>query len=69
MLYGSLRSRSYSKPLSYEFARILEMLGCDVRVFDPSGLPIHGDGTDQHPKVKEHGGPGGAFQVEEHART
>lgn len=53
VLYGSLRSRSYSQLLSYEFARILELLGCDVRVYNPSGLPMKDDASDQHPKVQE----------------
>ncbi|GAX77360.1 hypothetical protein CEUSTIGMA_g4806.t1 [Chlamydomonas eustigma] len=53
VLYGSLRERSYSKLLAYEYARIFELLGCEVRVFNPSGLPMQGDGTDQHPKVQE----------------
>lgn len=51
VLYGSLRARSYSKLLSYEFARILEGLGCDVRVFDPAGLPLKDDASEGHPKV------------------
>eukprot|EP00877_Chromochloris_zofingiensis_P010341 jgi/Chrzof1/5560/Cz16g07170.t1 len=53
VLYGSLRERSYSKLLSYEFARILEFLGCDVRVYDPRGLPMKDETSDDHPKVQE----------------
>jgi len=53
VLYGSLRERSYSKLLAYEYARIFELMGCDVRVFNPSGLPMHGDTSEQHPKVQE----------------
>lgn len=53
VLYGSLRERSYSRLLSYEFARILEHLGCEVRVFDPRGLPVQGPDDVQHPKVQE----------------
>lgn len=45
--------RSYSKLLSYEASRILFRLGCDVRVFDPSGLPIKDDVQHSHPKVQE----------------
>lgn len=30
VLYGSLRTRSFSRFLAYEFARILEYLGCEV---------------------------------------
>ncbi|GAB7347286.1 hypothetical protein MBLNU459_g3372t1 [Dothideomycetes sp. NU459] len=43
VLYGSLRARSYSKLLALEAARVLWRLGCDVRVFDPAGLPVKGD--------------------------
>ena len=31
VLYGSLRTRSYSRLLSFEFARLLESLGAEVR--------------------------------------
>ncbi|CAL8465693.1 g5229 [Coccomyxa elongata] len=53
ILYGSLRNRSYSRLLAYEFARILDLLGAEVRVFDPSGLPIKDDASEAHPKVVE----------------
>ncbi|KAM3078882.1 hypothetical protein ACMFMF_003812 [Clarireedia jacksonii] len=53
VLYGSLRKRSYSKLLALEASRILFRLGCDVRVFDPSGLPVKDDDQHQHPKVQE----------------
>ncbi|KAK4152461.1 flavoprotein-like protein [Chaetomidium leptoderma] len=53
VLYGSLRSRSYSKLLAYEASRILFRLGCDVRVYDPSGLPVKDDQQHDHPKVQE----------------
>ncbi|KAH8747622.1 flavoprotein-like protein [Diaporthe sp. PMI_573] len=53
VLYGSLRSRSYSRLLAYESARILFRLGCDVRVFDPKGLPVKDDEQHMHPKVQE----------------
>ena len=53
MLYGSLRQRSYSRLLTLECARILFRLGCDVRVFDPSGLPVKDDVQHDHPKVQE----------------
>ncbi|KAK2685392.1 hypothetical protein QWA68_015971 [Fusarium oxysporum] len=39
VLYGSLRSRSYSRLLAYEASRILFRLSYDVRVYDPAGLP------------------------------
>ncbi|KAK4101129.1 arsenate resistance ArsH [Parathielavia hyrcaniae] len=53
VLYGSLRTRSYSKLLAYEASRILFRLGCDVRVYDPSGLPVKDDQQHDHPKVQE----------------
>lgn len=53
VLYGSLRKRSYSKLLAYEISRILHRLGCDVRVYDPRGLPVKDDEQHDHPKVQE----------------
>jgi arsenic resistance protein ArsH len=53
VLYGSMRSRSYSRLLAFECARILFRLGCDVRVFDPSGLPVKDDVQHDHYKVQE----------------
>ncbi|KAL2071500.1 hypothetical protein VTL71DRAFT_12735 [Oculimacula yallundae] len=53
VLYGSLRSRSYSKLLAFEASRILFRLGCDVRVYDPAGLPMKDDSQHDHPKVQE----------------
>ncbi|RYP09701.1 hypothetical protein DL764_001127 [Monosporascus ibericus] len=53
VLYGSLRTRSYSCLLAYEAARILFRLGCDVRVYDPAGLPQKDDVRHSHPKVQE----------------
>lgn len=35
------------------FCRILDLLGADVRVFDPTGLPIKDDASEAHPKVVE----------------
>ncbi|KAJ3043117.1 hypothetical protein HDV00_005731 [Rhizophlyctis rosea] len=53
VLYGSLRERSYSRLLAFEFARILDRLGADVRVFNPEGLPVKDDRSQDHPKVRE----------------
>jgi arsenic resistance protein ArsH len=53
MLYGSLRRRSYSRFLTHEARRVLEAMGAEVRLFDPSGLPLVSDDADQHPKVLE----------------
>jgi hypothetical protein len=44
---------SYSKLLAFEVCRILWRLGCDVRVYDPSGLPMKDDVQQTHPKVQE----------------
>lgn len=53
VLYGSLRRRSYSRLVAFEASRILFRLGCDVRVFDPEGLPVKNDSDISHPKVRE----------------
>lgn len=53
MLYGSLRERSYSKLLTIEAARLLEMMGAEVKVFDPLDLPQPDTAPDSHPKVQE----------------
>ena len=53
MLYGSLRERSYSRFMTQEAARILSHFGAEVKIFDPSGLPLVGDTDEQHPKVQE----------------
>ena len=52
MLYGSLRARSYSRFLTMEAKRLLEAFGADVRVFNPSGLPLPDDAPPEHPKVQ-----------------
>lgn len=53
VLYGSLRRRSYSQLVAFEACRILFRLGCDVRVFDPKGLPVKDDIDHGHSKVQE----------------
>ena len=53
LLYGSLRERSYSKLLTLEAARLLVAMGGEVRVFDPTGLPLPDAAPDTHPKVQE----------------
>ncbi|KAH7309729.1 flavoprotein-like protein [Stachybotrys elegans] len=53
VLYGSLRSRSYSKLTAFEAARILHRLGCDVRIFNPSKLPIRDSVPAEHEAVQE----------------
>lgn len=53
MLYGSVRERSYSRLATEEAARLLTAMGADVRIFNPSGLPLPDDAADTHPKVME----------------
>ncbi len=52
LLYGSLRDRSYSRLATEEAARILNYLGADTRIFDPSQLPLPDQVKgDDHPAV------------------
>jgi arsenic resistance protein ArsH len=53
LLYGSLRPRSFSRLLTQEAARLLEAMGGEARIYDPSGLPLPDDAPDSHPKVQE----------------
>lgn len=53
MLYGSLRERSYSRLTTEEAARLLTAMGAEVKVFNPSGLPLPDDAPETHPKVAE----------------
>lgn len=53
MLYGSLRERSFSRLAAEEAARILEAFGCEVRFFNPEGLPQPDAAPDTHPKVTQ----------------
>ncbi|MGZ8304800.1 MAG: arsenical resistance protein ArsH, partial [Telluria sp.] len=53
MLYGSLRERSFSRFLTEEAARILEHFGAEVKIFDPTELPMAGSVPETHPKVVE----------------
>lgn len=53
LLYGSLRTRSYSRLLTEEAARLLRALGGETRIFDPTGLPLADGAPDDHPKVME----------------
>ena len=52
ILYGSLRSRSYSRFLAEEAARLLRWFGCEVQLFDPSGLPLPDDTEADHPRLQ-----------------
>src|SRR5690606_31951631 len=53
ILYGSLRETSYSRLLAEESGRLLEQFGCEVRIFDPRGLPLPDAEPATHPKVQE----------------
>jgi len=52
LLYGSLRERSYSRLLTLEAARLLIAMGGEVRVFDPTGLPLPDAAPETHPQVQ-----------------
>jgi arsenic resistance protein ArsH len=53
ILYGSLRTVSYSRLLAQETGRLLEHFGCEVRIFDPTDLPLPDAEPVSHPKVQE----------------
>lgn len=53
VLYGSLRPTSFSRYGAYEFARLLDLLGCDVRIYNPRGLPVRDPALETEPKVQE----------------
>jgi arsenic resistance protein ArsH len=53
LLYGSLRERSFSRLLTEEAARLLELMGCEARIFDPRDLPLPDATGPDHPKVQE----------------
>ena len=53
ILYGSVRERSYSRFAAEEAGRLLTAMGAEVKLFNPSGLPLPDDAPDTHPKVTE----------------
>jgi arsenic resistance protein ArsH len=53
MLYGSVRKRSFSRLLTLEAARLLQLMGAEVRIFHPDGLPLPDATPEDHPKVRE----------------
>ncbi len=54
LLYGSLRERSFSRLATEEAARLLMLFGAEVRIFDPSDLPLPDQvAGDDHPAVHE----------------
>jgi arsenical resistance protein ArsH len=53
VLYSTLRPAGFSRLVSYECARLIEGLGADVRVFNPSGIPVRDPALQDHDKVVE----------------
>jgi arsenical resistance protein ArsH len=53
LLYGSLRTRSFSRLATEEAARILWRFGAETKTFNPSGLPLPDAAEPSHPKVQE----------------
>lgn len=53
LLYGSLRERSFSRLLVEEAERLLQAMGAETKIFNPSGLPLPDDAPESHPKVQE----------------
>lgn len=54
LLYGSLRDYSFSRLAAEEAARILDKMGAETRVFNPTGLPLFDENSSaDHPKVQE----------------
>lgn len=53
LLYGSLRERSFSRLVVEESARLLNKMGAETKIFNPTGLPLPDDEPAEHPKVQE----------------
>jgi len=53
LLCGSLRTRSFSRLMSLEAARVLNRFGAETRIYNPSGLPLPDDQDETHHKVRE----------------
>ncbi|MDO6746601.1 arsenical resistance protein ArsH [Gilvimarinus sp. 1_MG-2023] len=53
LLYGSLRKTSFSRLVTEEAQRLLDHMGAETRIFNPSGLPLPDDAEADHPKVVE----------------
>jgi arsenic resistance protein ArsH len=53
LMYGSVRARSFSRLLAEEAGRLLTVMGAEVRIFNPTGLPLPDDAPDTHTKVQE----------------
>jgi arsenical resistance protein ArsH len=53
VLYGSLRTNAYSYQLAQEVVRFLQHFGAEVRLFDPTELPVFDGENLDHPKVHQ----------------
>lgn len=53
LLYGSLRTRSFSRLVVMEAARLLEVMGAETKIFHADGLPLPDSEDASHPKVQE----------------
>ncbi|KER03886.1 arsenical resistance protein ArsH [Photorhabdus temperata] len=53
LLYGSNRQPSFSRLLVQESALLLEQIGAEIKIFDPSSLPLPDITPDTHEKVVE----------------
>ncbi|HEY4178730.1 MAG TPA: arsenical resistance protein ArsH [Kofleriaceae bacterium] len=53
ILYGSLRTKSFSRYLAEECERVLTAFGADVRVYRPNDLPVFDRTSFDLPKVQE----------------
>ena len=53
LLYGSLRTRSFSRLVAEEFGYVLRYLGADTQTFNPENLPLPDSVATDHPKVRE----------------
>lgn len=52
VLYGSLRTQSYSRYLAQECGRVLQAFGAEVEVFRPNDLPVFDRSSNAHPEVQ-----------------
>lgn len=53
LLYGSLRTRSFSRLLTLEAQRLLNAMGAETRIYNPEGMPLPDGHPEDHPKVQE----------------
>ena len=51
ILSGSVRERSCSHFAAKDAGRLLTAMGAEVKLFNPSGLPMSDDAPDTHPEV------------------